>query len=150
MDMTPPVQEYEALRASYIVKLVEINQELEAERARLATAAGDRRERLDSLEAMRQFTKDRLLKNLSNKALPMPLHSGLVEIEERLKPSGDYGAALAKVASLEEQAAGLRDSIAYIDVALTANKVTELRPNVAPSRRKPAPVDFDNISIANR
>src|SRR5258708_618006 len=140
-----PVQQFEAWRAELVIELEETSQNLAAERARLAVAEAAYGEAKDAREALQRFAKD-ALKQLSDNAIAAPLHFRLATVPETLKAAqGERGAARASVKAFDEQLARLRNAIAQIDIALTADKVTALRPNAAPARRQPQPIEFDNI-----
>lgn len=63
--------------------------------------------------------------------------------------SGARGRAMARVKVLQEQVAGRQLGIRQIDAALTAAKVTALRPATEPKRRKPL-IDFETIAMPTR
>jgi hypothetical protein len=141
-----PVQQFSFWREEISLEIEEIAQQLEAERARLVAAEVAYKVAKEADAALQLFAKD-ALKDLSDSALAVPLYSRLVTAREILKaPQGERGSARASVKSLEERIAQLRDAVGQIDVALTADKVTELRPNAAPARRKPQSIEFDNIA----
>ena len=66
--------------------------------------------------------------------------------DELQKAASALAAARGRAKSLQESIADRVRGIAQIDRALTAAKVTELKPTAEPTgRRKPAMVDFDDI-----
>ena len=81
-------------------------------------------------------------------SLSGPIYSRYIREREPLKVAESVkGAALAAVEGLKFRVAELKDALAQIDRALTAAKVSTLRPATEPSRRKAATVEFDNISM---
>lgn len=142
-----PVEQFAAWRAELSLELDETSEKLKAERARLAVAEVAYREAREANAALQKFAKDAFATLLVNNGIAGPLHARLLDArDEILKgPEGERGGARAATLALEDRNTQLRDAINQIDVALTGARVTQLRPAAAPSRREPAPVEFDNI-----
>jgi hypothetical protein len=69
------------------------------------------------------------------------------EAREPLREAeGERGATRAMVESLKQRIASKRGDVDQLDRSLEAAKVVDIRPpNAVTPRRKPAPVDYDNI-----
>ena len=144
-----PVEQFETWRAEIVLELEEAAQTLESERARLAAAELAHREAKAANAALLKFSKDAFLPLWVNNGIAGPLHARLVfeEREATRATSNELGGARAAVNNFALRVNELQDALNQIDFALTAAKVTQLRPAAESARRMPPPIDYDTIQM---
>jgi hypothetical protein len=144
-----PAQKFEALRAKFVSDLEATSSNLATARATLIAAEavhGEARTVWQDLNALLAAGH-----RSESEGTPAPLRHEILNSDESSAldaAKSTRGAALAVIKNLEHEVRELQLSIEHVDRSLTSVKVTHLpRPTTEQLRRKPAPVDYDNITM---
>ena len=150
-----PAEQFVVWRAELVEERTSVLEQLEAARAQLQ-AAEERHEREKAaVAALNKFVSGcRGARDGAVISLAGPLYARLTGAREPLKAAQSERAAVgAAMHALEVRAAELQDAVDQVDRALTAEKVTELRPPAGETSRRrhqPTIVDYDTIRPSAR
>jgi hypothetical protein len=148
-----PEERFTALRAKFVSDLEVSRAELATARETLAAAEAAHGEARTAWQELNAFLAN--AHRSPTEGTAAPLRHEILNSDEFLRvhsAESARGTARGAVKGLEYTVNELALAIDQVDLALTAAKITHLSPRVtiAPSRRLPQPVEFDDIEMSRR
>jgi hypothetical protein len=141
-----PAEQFEAWRSELAIELETAIDECSTAQATLEAAQVAHGEARTAWHDLDKFAAAGM--RSPTDGVPGPLHSRLLNARAALmEAESARGTALGAVKGLEQRVKSLQDSIEFADRSLTAAKVAQLPRGTQSSRRRAAPVQFDNIVL---